>query len=53
MLVTLVAWLVHGERLDAPSLVGIGLIAAGAVVLQVFSGGARPCGGEEPLTGRV
>jgi small multidrug resistance pump len=42
VLVTLVAWLVHGQRLDAPSLVGLGLIAAGAVVLQVFSGGARP-----------
>lgn len=42
VLVTLVAWLVHGQRLDGPSLVGLGLIAAGAIVLQVFSGTARP-----------
>lgn len=42
VLVTLVAWLVHGQRLDPPALVGLGLIAAGAVVLQVFSGTSRP-----------
>lgn len=38
VLVTLAGWLVFGQRLDAPALAGIGLIAAGVVVMNVFSG---------------
>ncbi len=37
VLVTLVAWLVFGQRLDAAALVGIGLIVAGVVVLKTLS----------------
>jgi small multidrug resistance pump len=36
-LITLVGWLVFGQRLDAPALAGLGLIVAGVVVLNVFS----------------
>ncbi|MFN3985544.1 MAG: DMT family transporter [Rhodocyclaceae bacterium] len=36
-LITLVAWLLYGQRLDGPALVGLGLIVAGVVVLNVFS----------------
>lgn len=32
-----VGWLVYGQRLDTPALLGMGLIAAGVVVLNVFS----------------
>lgn len=37
VLITLVAWWRFGEVLDWPALVGIGLIVAGIVVIQVFS----------------
>ena len=37
VLVTLVGMVVFGEKPDAPALVGIGLIVAGVVLLQVFS----------------
>jgi small multidrug resistance pump len=37
VLVTLVAWLVHDQKLDVPAVVGIGLIVSGVVVLQLFS----------------
>jgi len=36
-LVSLIAWLALGQRLDAPALAGIGLIVAGVAVIQVFS----------------
>ena len=36
-LITLVGWLVFGQRLDAPALAGLALIVAGVVVLNVFS----------------
>jgi small multidrug resistance pump len=36
-LITLVGWLVYGQRLDGAAVVGIALIVAGAVVLQLFS----------------
>ncbi|SDG39822.1 small multidrug resistance pump [Roseospirillum parvum] len=36
-LIALVGWLVHGQRLDAPALIGLGLIVAGVVVLNLFS----------------
>jgi small multidrug resistance pump len=37
VLVTLVAWLLYGQRIDLPGLIGIGLIIAGVVVLNLFS----------------
>jgi small multidrug resistance pump len=36
-LVTLVGWLLYEQRLDFPAIFGIGLIAAGVIVLNVFS----------------
>jgi small multidrug resistance pump len=32
------SWLLHGERLDMPALVGIGLILAGVLVINLLSG---------------
>ncbi len=37
VLIALAGWLLFGQRLDAPALLGIGLIVAGVVVLNVFS----------------
>jgi small multidrug resistance pump len=37
VLITLIAWLLYGQKLDAPALFGIGLIIAGVIVLNVFS----------------
>ncbi|MDQ8023397.1 MAG: SMR family transporter [Moraxellaceae bacterium] len=37
VLVSLIAWLVFGQKLDAPALIGIGLIVAGVLVLNLFS----------------
>ena len=37
VLITLVAWYRFGEVLDGPAMIGIGLIIAGIVVIQVFS----------------
>jgi small multidrug resistance pump len=37
VLVSLVGWLLYGQRLDMAAYLGIGLIAAGVVVLNVFS----------------
>ncbi len=37
VLITLAAWLVHGQRLDWPAVAGIGLIVAGVMVINVFS----------------
>lgn len=36
-LITLVAWVVHGQALDRGALAGIALIVAGVVVLNLFS----------------
>ncbi len=36
-LITLIGWLAFGQKLDAPALIGIGLIVGGVIVLQVFS----------------
>lgn len=36
-LVTAVAWFLHGQRLDTPALIGLTLIVAGVLVLNVFS----------------
>lgn len=37
VLVTLVAWFAYGQRLDAAGIVGIALIVAGVLVLNLFS----------------
>ncbi len=37
VLISLVAWLVHDQRLDLPAMLGRALIVAGAVVINVFS----------------
>lgn len=37
VLITLVGWLVFKQELDAPALLGIGLIASGVIVLNFFS----------------
>lgn len=37
VLITLAGWLVFGQRLDGPALIGLLLIAAGVVVINLFS----------------
>lgn len=37
VLITLVAWLLHGQRLDLPALAGMALIVAGVAVIQLGS----------------
>ena len=37
VLIVAVAWIFQGQRLDAPALVGIGLIVAGVMVMNLFS----------------
>lgn len=37
VLVSLIAWLAYGQKLDLAAIVGMGLIMAGAVVINVFS----------------
>lgn len=36
-LVTLVGWIVFGQKLDAPALAGMALIVSGVVLMTVFS----------------
>lgn len=37
VLVTLIAWLIHGQKLDLPAMLGMALIIAGVLVLNLFS----------------
>ncbi|WP_298964961.1 SMR family transporter [uncultured Roseibium sp.] len=37
VLITLVAWLVFNQKLDLPAVLGLGLIVAGVVVINVYS----------------
>ncbi|ETX30491.1 DMT family transporter [Roseivivax isoporae] len=37
VLITAVAWLWAGEKLDVPAMIGLALIVSGVVVLNVFS----------------
>ena len=37
VLISVVSWLWFGQQLDAPALLGMGLIIAGVVVINVFS----------------
>lgn len=38
VLIAGIGWVAFGQRLDAPAIVGMALIVAGIVVMQVFSG---------------
>lgn len=37
ILITLVAWLLYGQKLDLPALCGLALIIAGVAVINIFS----------------
>lgn len=37
VLIALAAWALHGQRLDAPAVIGMALIVIGVVVMNVFS----------------
>jgi len=37
VLVALISWRVYGQKLDGPAMIGMGLIIAGIVVLNLFS----------------
>jgi small multidrug resistance pump len=37
VLISAVGWAVYGEQLDPPALIGLGLIIAGVLVLNLFS----------------
>jgi len=37
VLITLVGWFLFDQKLDLPAVLGIGLVAAGVVVMNVFS----------------
>jgi small multidrug resistance pump len=37
VLITLLAWLIYGQTLDAAAILGLALITAGVVVLNVYS----------------
>lgn len=41
VLISLAGWWFFGEKLDAPALIGLGLIVAGVVVVNVFSATVR------------
>ncbi|EGJ3414551.1 EmrE family multidrug efflux SMR transporter [Salmonella enterica subsp. houtenae] len=38
VLISLLGWLVHGQRLDFPAIIGMGLICAGVLVINLLSG---------------
>lgn len=37
LLITLIAWVFQGQKLDAPALGGMGLVMAGLLVINLFS----------------
>ena len=37
VLISLASWAIYGQSLDTPALIGIGLIMAGVIVVNVFS----------------
>lgn len=40
VMVTIIGWIVYGQKLDAPALLGVGLILVGVLVVNLFSGSA-------------
>ena len=41
VLIALVSWIVFGQKLDAPAVIGMALIISGVVVMNVFSNAAH------------
>ncbi|GJL36134.1 multidrug transporter [Enterobacter hormaechei] len=37
VLIGTVGWIIHGQKLDFPAMLGMGLIIAGVVIINVFS----------------
>ena len=37
VLISVIGWLIYGQKLDIPAIAGIALIAAGVIVLNAFS----------------
>lgn len=37
ILISLIAWLLYGQRLDLPTMIGMGLIIAGVAIINLFS----------------
>lgn len=37
VLISVVAWLLYGQKLDLPALIGMGLIISGVMVINLFS----------------
>ena len=37
ILISLISWIVYGQRLDLPAIAGLGLIVAGVAVINLFS----------------
>lgn len=37
VLISLIAWIFYDQKLDAPAIVGMGLIVLGVLVIQIFS----------------
>lgn len=37
VLISIIGWLLYGQRLDPPALTGLGLIVAGVLVVNLFS----------------
>jgi small multidrug resistance pump len=37
VLIAIIAWILHNQKLDAPAILGMGLIIAGVAVIQIFS----------------
>jgi small multidrug resistance pump len=37
VLITAIAWLFHGQKLDAPAIIGMGLIISGVICMNAFS----------------
>lgn len=42
VLLSLIGWVLYGQRLDAPALTGMALIVVGVVILQLSSRSAAP-----------
>jgi small multidrug resistance pump len=41
ILVALIAWLIFGQKLDLPAVLGMALIIAGVAVINIFSASVR------------
>ncbi|WP_090137463.1 SMR family transporter [Kosakonia oryziphila] len=37
VLIGIVGWLVHGQKLDLPAILGMGMIIAGVIIINLFS----------------